>query len=223
MPDVIEQRTKQELDRFKPKRKRTRPVDMRISRSSLGDAKPAQAQELLADQLHQKEPPSVPSLPSPPSVSKSLAEVEEPAHTTLNSASADAHVGEAEPDRSIEIDPDAQVSFANESIHSISRVPEAKPSSPPLAAAQSRSGDEMDAPFVPPADEPFDVPTEDSPVADERSPVSPLSAASSTGFSRAPRVKGPRVAQAAQVSSSVLKNPIETELIFKTALLGAVQ
>lgn len=59
LPSTIEARAQREKDRFKPQRKRTAPVDQRLSRSSLGGGLDANDQQrLLEEQMHRKDPSS---------------------------------------------------------------------------------------------------------------------------------------------------------------------
>lgn len=59
LPSTIEARAQREKDRFKPQRKRTAPVDQRLSRSSLGGGLDASDQHrLLEEQMYRKDPSS---------------------------------------------------------------------------------------------------------------------------------------------------------------------
>lgn len=90
LPSTIEARTQREKDRFTPKRKRTAPVDQRLSRSKLGnDLDATERHSLLEEQMHKKDPstsklsekselpptpPPIekPRLPTPPAPAKEI-------------------------------------------------------------------------------------------------------------------------------------------------------
>lgn len=202
-----------ELDRFKPKRRRTRPVDLRLSRTSVGSVDSAQAHELLSEQLQQKEPQAMPRPSDSPSpvpeeelqpVQKETA-LPEAKRETLETTPEPEPVVEA--DRSTEVDADAEGGAPAPNVEPLAAVaaqsmqapprPPRRSLSPPKVTTSYKNQGEKDAPFEIPTD--AEASSLNRSASSGSSPSSPTSA----GLGRAPRVKGPKVAQAAQVSQSL--------------------
>lgn len=150
----------------------------------------------------QSPPTSLPEIDAPSSVEADRSvEIDRDAIAEQVEASPMAH-SEAPP--SVDFQTVSPLRFSTSRPSSIKSPPrqEGKPAAAAQPPSPKKQSGERDAPFVPP-DEPFVPPTEESssPTKSSNESFSAPSSPNPVGLNRAPRVKGSRVAQAAQVSA----------------------
>lgn len=161
LPGALERRTKRESQRFeKPTRKRTAPVDIRLSRSQLGSDGAIDAEEaksLLGEQLAMHSPPLSKS-PSRTGVADALAPPPPPvSKSEQTSRSATPEFVDA---------PSQPVSDALAALEGHRKPSEAseREASPPIERAPPPPSHQRDPPFVPPSEErdpPFIPPSQE--------------------------------------------------------------